>query len=268
MRIRKHAKISPLIYAAESGKVLLSRVCQLNQSPWDVITFPIEENDDPQIPFLSQPPCSSNYYQVDGFADNNGTFDDSNGIVESATAMKVDEMKEMINCSKWDNYFESSVAVDISVNVKKIKQDKDEDAKMEELGLSMDENNNADNNTAILCNSTNKKQEKQHEAVVAVVETESPRRRPRAKKSSSSSSSSNPYEYYYYSGFGPSWGKKRGARRNNYAMPDRQDAGQYSSSQMDNEELDYVEDEDDEEEENGKKRPQKPIKARTLKSLM
>lgn len=42
MRIRKHAKISPLVYAVSSlkaGVVLQPHVCQLNQSPWDVITF-------------------------------------------------------------------------------------------------------------------------------------------------------------------------------------------------------------------------------------
>lgn len=52
MRIRKHAKISPLIYAASSLQPA-TLVCQLNQSPWDVISFPIEENQDPQTPLSS-----------------------------------------------------------------------------------------------------------------------------------------------------------------------------------------------------------------------
>ncbi|KAJ8528416.1 hypothetical protein K7X08_022108 [Anisodus acutangulus] len=261
MRIRKHARISPLIY---------THVCQLNQSPWDVITFPIEEKEDPFVPPPPPPPCSFNY-QFDGYADNGTTFYDSNGTVESVTSMERDERNETnnipniipqvryeINGSKWDNNFESSFTEDICDDVKKIKQD-NEDADMEKLGLLMDENNGY----KLYNNSTNKKLEKQHEAAVA--ETGSPRRRPRAKKSSSSSS--NPYEFYYYSGFGPLWGKKRGAKRNN-ATANRKDAEQYSSSKMDNEEFDYVEDEDDDEEGNEKKRPQKPIKARSIKSLM
>ncbi|KAL1561340.1 hypothetical protein AAHA92_04057 [Salvia divinorum] len=38
MRIRKHAKISPLLYAPSSLK-LQTHSCQLNQSPWDAMTF-------------------------------------------------------------------------------------------------------------------------------------------------------------------------------------------------------------------------------------
>lgn len=53
MRIRKHAKISPLLYTASSlnpAAVTQTHVCQLNQSPWDVITFP------PQDPATLPPP--------------------------------------------------------------------------------------------------------------------------------------------------------------------------------------------------------------------
>ncbi|KAL8530215.1 hypothetical protein ACS0TY_007319 [Phlomoides rotata] len=42
MRIRKNAKISPVLYALSSlkeGVILEPHVCQLNQSPWDVMTF-------------------------------------------------------------------------------------------------------------------------------------------------------------------------------------------------------------------------------------
>ncbi|MCD9640977.1 hypothetical protein HAX54_026772 [Datura stramonium] len=223
MRIRKHARNSHLIY---------THICQLNQSTWDVITFPVEENDDPS---LVPPPSSSSSsnYQFDGYTHNYNFFD-SNETVQSNVADDVD----------------------ISVDVKKIKQ---EDVEMEELGLLLDENDNGNN-------STNKKLDKQHEAA----ETGSPRHRPaRAKKSSSSY---DPYEFYYYSGFGPLWGKKRGARRtisDNNSIAE--DADQYSSSQVeDNEEFDYVqlEVEDDHEEIGKKKRPRKPIKARSLKSLM
>ncbi|CAK9156744.1 unnamed protein product [Ilex paraguariensis] len=118
------------------------------------------------------------------------------------------------------------------------------------------------------------------------------RRRARPKKPSSSS---NPNEFYYYSGFGPLWGKKRCPGRTEKAdqlnrcssssnggimskvvepiepVIEVHTATHSSSFRIDNDEFDYVED-DDEEEENGdkpgKKRVRKPIKARSLKSLM
>ncbi|KAK8565789.1 hypothetical protein V6N12_059341 [Hibiscus sabdariffa] len=104
----------------------------------------------------------------------------------------------------------------------------------------------------------------------------------------------NPYEFYYYSGFGPSWGRRRGGNsemrkniivegkdvENNISAVTTQNnntTSSASSSQFDNnEEFDHVNDEDyddvDEDEENvdsgGKKRMRKPVKARSLKSLM
>ncbi|KAH0689481.1 uncharacterized protein LOC125808494 [Solanum verrucosum] len=216
MRIRKHAKI-PLVN---------NRVCQLNQSPWDVITFP---NEDPS---LFQPPLpSSSNYQFVGSVDN-GTFNDTDETFASVG---------------------EDVDVDVSFAAKIINQDKDDDIEMKELGFLMDKNNNG-----------NKKQEKQHDVVVA--KTGSLRRLPtRAKKSSYSSSNTN--DFYYYSGFGPLWGKKRGASRKTIhpatsitGNNSTKNAEQCSSSQMDNEEINYVEleDEDDHhEEQNGKKKKKK-----------
>lgn len=91
---------------------------------------------------------------------------------------------------------------------------------------------------------------------------------------------SNPYEFYYYSGFGPLWGKKRrdrggeeeGGKSSENTTGIRSNATTPSPSDV--EELDYVEDDDDDEEEEdgdgdgGKKRMRKPVKARSLKSLM
>ncbi|KAG5616302.1 hypothetical protein H5410_016126 [Solanum commersonii] len=213
MRIRKHVKI-PLVN---------NRVCQLNQSPWDVITFP---NEDPS---LFQPPLpSSSNYQFVGSVDN-GTFNDT----DEASASVAED-----------------VDVDVSFAAKTINQDKDDDIDMKELGLLMDKNNNG-----------NKKQEKKHDAVLAkrgnlhCFPTH-------AKKSSYSSSNTN--DFYYYSGFGPLWGKKRGASRKTIhpttsitGNNSTKNVEQCSSSQMDNEEINYVEleDEDDQhEEQNGKKK--------------
>lgn len=102
-------------------------------------------------------------------------------------------------------------------------------------------------------------------------------RRGRVRTSKKGSSSSNPYEFYYYSGFGPSWGKRRGDKvieekrcelkgDESILVNDKTP----SSSQIDNEEFDFVDDDDEEEEngDSGKKRTRKPVKARSLKSLM
>ncbi|GFY92516.1 hypothetical protein Acr_08g0009120 [Actinidia rufa] len=102
-------------------------------------------------------------------------------------------------------------------------------------------------------------------------------RRPRLKKSGSNSNlNPNPQEFYYYSGFGPRWGKKRGSNNpvnnNNKVRLQEFEEGaapSSSSSQIDHDLCDYVEDDyDEEEDEFGKKRGRKPIKARSLKSLM
>ena len=116
------------------------------------------------------------------------------------------------------------------------------------------------------------------------------------KAAGTAAASSNPYEFYYYSGFGPSWGKRRGDRngegsKNNVVGTENStmaepggggddnagggEVGGGSVSEMENEGIiDYVEDDDDEEEvvvmedDSGKKRTRKPVKARSLKSLM
>ncbi|PHT55469.1 hypothetical protein CQW23_03955 [Capsicum baccatum] len=135
--------------------------------------------------------------------------------------------------------------------------------------------------TAVVAAGGNSNTEIKQTAVAAAEITPSSRDRPHRTKKSSSS------EYYYYSGFGPLWGKKRGpstGKKNNTAPPlagaaeiysshdSTTQGGQSSSPQMDNEGAEHVEDEDDdaEEVENCKliKRARKPIKARSLKSLM
>ncbi|PON97334.1 WRC domain containing protein [Trema orientale] len=126
-----------------------------------------------------------------------------------------------------------------------------------------------------------------------------------ASKKGSTASNNNPYEFYYYSGFGPLWGRKRGERAEiraaaaaeaeaDVAAATRENSGGGSSSHstppsssnttmttttttasrlINNEEFDYVDDEDEDDDigsgaDSGKKRMRKPVKARSLKSLM
>ena len=56
MRIRKNAKLSPLWFSHASAPetALQAHVCQLNQSPWDVIPFAQDSNQVFSLTFLSQ----------------------------------------------------------------------------------------------------------------------------------------------------------------------------------------------------------------------
>ncbi|GAB4861695.1 hypothetical protein Ancab_036948 [Ancistrocladus abbreviatus] len=125
-----------------------------------------------------------------------------------------------------------------------------------------------------------------------------PKRRGRPRKTAVAATTPN--EFYYYSGFGPRWGKKRSGSNSSKAelgkiveaeaSNNKDDdnlssavagASNSSSSQIDDivmetvEELDYIDDEEEEEDIDGgdgsgirRKRGRKPIKARSLKSLM
>ncbi|XP_060194824.1 uncharacterized protein LOC132624021 isoform X1 [Lycium barbarum] len=295
MRIRKHAKISPLHYASsiflkQHGTVLQTHVnCQLNQSPWDVITFPLDENINQQTLLVP--------HQLDG-CDNyavNGTFYDSEQ--SNITSMKLDDNTE----KKEMNYFNNNNVADIpAANFDAFEKEQD-DQEIEELGLEK----NGDNNITTMCckndgkgwqcnreakkghtfcehhfaqvkkhyysssNSTHSTITIANNSDAKINSTPSSRGRPHRPKKSSSS------EFYYYSGFGPLWGKKRGpssGKNNNAGEIYSSDChgAQSSSSKMDNEDnFDYIEDEDDDEVENCKiKKARKPIKARSLKSLM
>ncbi|KAK4361317.1 hypothetical protein RND71_020269 [Anisodus tanguticus] len=304
MRIRKHAKISPLLYASSTflqqhGTVLHSHLhCQFNQSPWDVLTFPLNEQEDHinQQSLLPPPPVPSSSYQLDGYDSYavNGTSYDSE---QSITSMKLDnntEMKEM-------NYFNNNNVADVPAVC--------DDFEMEELGLEKDRDNN--NVTTMCCKNDGKRlqcireakkghtlcehhfaQVKKHyssnnsahstttttvttnsntklkQTVAAAESVPSSCGRPHRPKKSSSS------EFYYYSGFGPLWGKKRGPStgKNNAGEINSSDStthgAQSSSSQMDNEGFDYDDNDDEEVEKCKIKRARKPIKARSLKSLM
>ncbi|XP_076906802.1 uncharacterized protein LOC143563047 [Bidens hawaiensis] len=89
--------------------------------------------------------------------------------------------------------------------------------------------------------------------------------------------STSPYEFYYYSGFGPTWGKKRGTTAGSgvsnmdYNEPAKVafDDNKIKETSVINDGMGICDDEDDKERgKTGKKRGRKPMKARSLKSLM
>ncbi|KAL5859664.1 hypothetical protein ACOSQ4_000960 [Xanthoceras sorbifolium] len=289
MRIRKNAKLSSMLLSASSQasppETLQTHVCQLNQSPWDVITFSQE---------------SFQFEGEDSFT-GNGSFGDSIGAVESVASMmdgedkavmfKVDDMVIDDNdIEESDKMFDNNERLQIEDDFSFDKEDKPlhcikTDGKGWHCRNELrDGHNLCDHHLSLLksYNTTINNSPKKLDKAVAVG-TSGRRGRARAAKKGSSSAS-NPYEFYYYSGFGPLWGKRRGERvsqgkkmleikevENNSYANDK--TPQSFSSLTDNGGFDYIDDEDDEEdEENGdstcKKRTRKPVKARSLKSLM
>ncbi|CAA3001033.1 Hypothetical predicted protein [Olea europaea subsp. europaea] len=84
MRIRKNAKICPLMYAAsslKSGNVLQTHICKLNQSPWDVMSFSSSSYPPPP-----PPPLSFKVNGTDNFA-RNGSLGEPNAAFHSNVAV-------------------------------------------------------------------------------------------------------------------------------------------------------------------------------------
>ncbi|XWS35812.1 hypothetical protein CRYUN_Cryun20dG0028200 [Craigia yunnanensis] len=270
MRIRKNAKLSSLIYPQGSRPDSV-HVCQLNQSPWDV------------IPFSQEPHPSSLHQQFEGedSFNGNGSLGDSIGAVESVASMMESEEKAIMKVEGMvmnDTDDNDEMKIGKQFGFKGQCEEEEKEYKQEVLLKSCNNSSDSGNNPSSLT----KKVEKNNQL------TGSRRGRVRAAKKGLSSAS-NPYEFYYYSGFGPLWGKRRGGsdkpgeiskntieakeiENNSSAITTVHNTTPSSSSQIDNnEEFDYVDDEEDEDEENvdsGKKRMRKPIKARSLKSLM
>ncbi|KAJ4837173.1 hypothetical protein Tsubulata_027056 [Turnera subulata] len=337
MRIRKNANLLSLMFSHASGgpEPLQPRVCQLNQSPWDVIPFSEDTS-----------PSSFHLFEGEDSFNGNGSLGDSIGAVESVASMMEEDGEEKA-ATTIRSKIDSMVIDDDDNNPeledgaghpdrKRVFEDYEE---MEIVGRKGDKiqcvfglnksgggggggkagrwhcknrpkpgeticdrhltmldsngNNNHNNALSSLGLSTPSSTKKPERG--STVSTGQRRGRPRAAsgRRSASSSSSNPYEFYYYSGFGPLWGKSRRSDRGGgneginsksgasgdhinenesaaaAAVTVSQDtAPSYSSSS----ELGYdVYDDDDEEddEDSGiKKRMRKPVKARSLKSLM
>ncbi|KAA8516076.1 hypothetical protein F0562_019255 [Nyssa sinensis] len=251
MRIRKHAKIAAMVSPTESSSHLSTdqtHVCQLNRSPWDVIIFPPDSSS-------STPP-----YQVDGDDSftGNGSLGDSTGAVESVASMKISMGEEGKNQLRFDNG-EAILCCKSDGKGWQCRREAKQGYSLCEHHLTQLRNYNS------LAHPASKKSEKLTEKSNTIC------RRPRVKKASAAP---NPHQFYYYSGFGPLWGKKRVTRADqpNKISDTKPKVGAVLkiTPPSSPSEFDYVEDddEDDENEDAGKKRIRKPIKARSLKSLM
>ncbi|XVF22509.1 hypothetical protein REPUB_Repub12eG0178700 [Reevesia pubescens] len=284
MRIRKNAKLSSMIYS-EGLRPESVHVCQLNQSPWDVIPF------SPHEPYPSSSSSSLLHrFETEDSFNGNGSLGDSIGAVESVASMMESEEKAIMKVEGMvidDNDDNDETKIAKQFGFKSQCEEEDKEPKEDPLLKSCNNSFDSGNNPSSL---TSKKAEKNNKVNVGS-------RRGRARAAmKGSSSASNPYQFYYYSGFGPRWGKRRGGgsdratgeisknciieakevENNSSAITNQNNTTPSSSSQIDNnEEFDYVEydeeddfEEDDENGDSGKKRMRKPIKARSLKSLM
>ncbi|PSS24275.1 Growth-regulating factor like [Actinidia chinensis var. chinensis] len=266
MRIRKHAKlVGGVMCSADLLSPPAARhiSCHLNQSPWDAISFP--------------PDSASSPYQVDGDEDSftaNASLSDSIGAVESVASMKISVDGEDKNVNNQPPNHALSTEEDMEKVICCKTDGKAWKCKKEtSRGHPLCDHHLAQIRTynSLAHPLPGRK------SVAAPEKAAAPTRRPRLKKSGSNSNlNPNPQEFYYYSGFGPRWGKKRGSNNpvnnNNKVRLQEFEVGaapSSSSSQIDHDLCDYVEDDyDEEEDEFGKKRGRKPIKARSLKSLM
>ncbi|XP_021906304.1 uncharacterized protein LOC110820962 [Carica papaya] len=285
MRIRKNAKLTELLFPnAPAGEKLPTHVCRLNQSRWDVMNF-----------FPEKPRPSSSRPKSDGedSLTANGSLGDSIGAVQSSVAsmekpdfMNIDEKEEVDVRGKLEGNKESPILIDTELGSKrKDKRSSQCKTKTGDVSLLKSCGSIADPSV----NQADKQ----------------PTRRGGARTTNKrSTSSSSPYEFYYYSGFGPAWSKRRGERaaepskthlknglpplppafpeapaaittsKSNSNNSSRTNRTSSSSSQFGSKRgFDYVdvdEDEDDDDVNGGtvKKRTRKPVKARSLKSLM
>ncbi|TYI69628.1 hypothetical protein E1A91_D08G165700v1 [Gossypium mustelinum] len=266
MRIRKNKKLSWLIYP-QGPRAESVHVCRLNQSPWDV-------NPLPQEPY---PSYLHHRLEYEDSFNGNGGIGDSVGAVESEATMVGSQEQAIMKVG--------GMIIDDNGDNDEIKTAKKTQCQEEEALLQSSNNNSSSSssdggNNMNPTSLTSKKADNQL--------TRSRRgSRARTSRRGGSSSASNLNDFYYYSGFGPSWGKRRHGSdkeseisknlvevENNDSVTTAQNNSTLSSSSQidDNEEFDYVEEEeeeeDDENEYSGEKRTRKPIKARSLKSLM
>ncbi|CAN8308962.1 unnamed protein product [Cochlearia groenlandica] len=285
MRIRKNTKLSSF-YGGDRHETY---VCNLNQSPWDVIpvTYSGDEYSSAAeltnlidsswfLPSPSPPPPPSSYsspplniHQYNGEDSfNNGNMslgDSSNGASErSLHDYRSRVSAERLNLIAAEEYERSP-----------------------EDPMILSKNNDR-KSRAVESNSPVKSSGDVDQVDVGMP-VKPKRGRPRgsgkkAKALSTAAAPTNPYEFYYYSGFGPRWGRRRNGSGGDdkIVMSDEkttafnEEVDETAAFNDESRSFDYEEEEekydviDEEDSDNVKmnKRGRKPLKERSLKSLM
>ncbi|KAI4364721.1 hypothetical protein MLD38_020776 [Melastoma candidum] len=263
MRIRKNNKHSSLLLLSSDVSSSSNDlgpthfVCQLNQSPWDVIPF-------------SSSSSSSPYPHQFGWDDNGFVAAALNGCgfvgsVEPIESEHSDE-KPIVGSDEEAHEITGTNGGLQSWPVAKTECAKT-DGKFWKCKREAREGHHFCEHHISQLKSYGEKPAKANGAGPG-------RARAARNKKSEASSGSRSSQYYYYSGFGPLWGKKQGGNRG--AFGPSQSASDGISYINPGDELEGEGDdrvEDDEEEgtrgvEGSKKRVRKPVKARSLKSLI
>ncbi|XP_051143440.1 serine/threonine-protein kinase CST20-like isoform X2 [Andrographis paniculata] len=233
MRIRRSANRS-LLHTTSSAPPI---ICQLNQNPWDVADFSPPSSPPPPPP--PPPPPSPPQFDVSSFSAGNGSSPAGNLLSQREIKQ---ELKRPLQHSK---RAPGKIVMCNKTDGKKWKCRREavESHTLCEHHLSLSKNSSSSRAAGKSLPEKNKK--------AAAPESSNTSKAPPAP----------PSDYYYYSGFGPRWGKNRAE----IAQPEQQ------QQQPPNEEDDQMEvdsSSDDEENEKRRKRGRKPVKARSLKSLM
>nr|XP_043626736.1 uncharacterized protein LOC122598196 [Erigeron canadensis] len=300
MRIRKNAKLSAALLNTtqntttsssltttnnESSSLSSSscclipnnNICQLNQSPWDIIT-PSFQLDDYIVnynvniaqnrrwfDFISDFQSGDSLNTL-GFGENDNNNDRDDGLGENANNL-------------------SCIKNDCETDEEEIKLEGDGLEEMKLCGETDEQGwqcGSVVQNGYTMC--------EYHLSGLQTYEVWNAKKkfggsRPmpgcRSRRAKKRPNTNNPHDYYYYSGFGPSWGKKRGIMGTDLDGIDDGDVdveeqkGKRFEPEMRPVGLDYIDDDDDEysndDDEIGilrRKRERKPVKERSLKSLM
>ncbi|XP_051141719.1 uncharacterized protein LOC127258773 isoform X2 [Andrographis paniculata] len=271
MRIRKHARNSSAGHTPSSlqpGTVLQTYDCQLNQSPWDVMSFSPPSSPPPPSP--PPPPQVS----VEDSCGGNGCSDRHHSLVERANRR---DMIETNGCYK-DELFEKELLKSTN-NGEVILCCKNDGKSWHCRREAAQGSSLCGHHLSLSKNYQNSAHTKKSGRAME------PRRSTRStnkvdySKSNSSSSDSN--EFYYYFGFRPGWSKKIRSNNGgvlNYSgivsernettsslIVNGHDYREVSLLNRHEAQNDVVEEED---RGNGRKRIRKPVKERSLKSLI
>ncbi|CAL9232589.1 unnamed protein product [Arabidopsis halleri] len=302
MRIRKNTKLSSVLLATAGcgGERPDTYVCHLNQSPWDVI--PVSSSGDCELTNLLDsswflPLSSSSSSSPPLIRKFNGEEDSFNGNVSLGDC---NGASQRFNSSMRSNH--SLVSVEkLNLNAAEDKYDISP-----EVEDPMDQSDSYCKKSEARQPNSPVKTSGDDDKVAETIPAPPKRGRPRGSgKKASATALKNPYEFYYYSGFGPRWGRKRGGSDDEKMVTSdnkKSRSSTTSSSTSDEEghntaafgggsvsfdEFDFVEEdydvmEQDQESDHGRKknkekmimmkktmkRGRKPVKERSLKSLM
>ncbi|GJR41285.1 hypothetical protein Tco_1216969 [Tanacetum coccineum] len=277
MRIRKNAKFSSFYHTNLSNvnsekcelqtKSFLS--CELNQSPWDII-------NSSSLDLLYQFDDNEDYYNVN--LDGSGSLTDSTDFLSVASWTSGLGESENVNDSGENLGFKEVMKCEILDEIK-LCGERDEEGW--QCGNVVRNGNEVCDYHLCEAQDYSVWTTKKKSEPVSGPATERRPRRYRKKPTT------NPLEYYYYSGFGPAWGKKRGSvdtapnGYNEASLADHMNVQEEKGLRFEPEMVDvgsmkaesgYMDVDGDVGKGKvgiiGKKRGRKPIKERSLKSLM